>query len=50
MDELQLFTIGRTSKPFFADPVMNDKQLTMETDPGAAVSLITEQTFWKLYP
>ena len=32
MDELQLFTIGGTSKPFCADLVVNDKQLTMEID------------------
>ena len=43
--EIQLFTSGGTSKPFCADLVVNDKQLTMEIDTGAAVSLITEQTF-----
>ena len=49
IDELQLFTIGGTSKPFCADLVVNDKQHTMEIDTGAAVSLITEQTFQKPY-
>ena len=29
---------------------MNGKQLTIEIDTGAAVSLISEQTFQKLYP
>ena len=48
--ELQLFTIGGTSKPFSADIVVKDTQLTMEIDTGAAVSLITKQTFRKLYP
>ena len=46
----QLFTIGGTSKPFCADIVVNAKQLPMEIDTGAAVSLIPEQTFRKLYP
>ena len=50
MDEIQLFTIGGNSKPFCADLVVNDKQLTMEIDTGAAISFITEQTFPKLYP
>ena len=44
MDELQLFTIGGTSKPFCANLAVNDK-LTMEIETGAAVSIITEQTF-----
>ena len=30
MDELKLFTIGQTSKQFFADLVVNDKQFTIE--------------------
>ena len=50
MDQLQLPTIGGTSTPFGADLVVNDKRLTMEIDTGAAVSLITEQTFQNLYP
>ena len=44
MDELQLFSIGGTSKLFCADIVVNDKLLTMEIDTGAAVTY-TEQTF-----
>ena len=50
LDELQLFTIGATSKPLCADLAVKDKQLTMEIDTGAIESLITEQTFRKLYP
>ena len=42
MDELQLFTIGGTAKPFCADLEVTDKQLAMEIDTGVAVSLITE--------
>ena len=38
MDELQLFTIGGTCKSFCADLAVNDKQLPMEIDNGAAVS------------
>ena len=48
MDELQLFTSGATSKPFCVDLIVNNKQLTMEIDTGAAVSLITEQSFRKI--
>ena len=42
IDELQLFTIGGTSKPFCADHVVKDRQLTIEIDTDAAVSQ------WKL--
>ena len=38
MDELQLFTIGGTSKPFCADLVVNNKLLIMEIDTGATVT------------
>ena len=48
-DELQLFTIGGTSKPFCADHVVKDKQLIMEINTGAAV-LPQRRLFWKLYP
>ena len=37
MDELQIFTIGGTSKPC-DDLVVNNRQLTMEIDTGAAVT------------
>ena len=36
MGELQLFTIGGTFKLIYAD-LVNDKQLTMEIDTGAAI-------------
>ena len=38
MEELQLFTMGGTSKPFRADLVVNDKQLTMEIDWSCCVT------------
>ena len=45
MDELQLFTIGGTSKPFSADLVVNDKHLTMEIDTGADAPLLQSRQF-----
>ena len=45
MDEQQIFTTGGTSRPFCADILVNDKEFTMEIYTGAAVLLITEQTF-----
>ena len=42
MDELQIFIIGGTTKPFCENPIVNDKQLTMEIGPGAAVTYYRE--------
>ena len=42
---LNIFTIGgRSTRPIYADLVINGKQLTMEVDTGAAVSVISEET------
>ena len=47
-DEFQLYTIGAkaATRPIIVDVQINGKQLLMEVDTGAALSIISEQT-WK---
>ena len=50
--EFQQYTIGAKSatRPILVELDLNDKHVTMEVDTGAAVSLISERTYEKLFP
>ena len=49
--EFQLYTVGAKSatQPILVELDLNDKRVTMEVDTGAAVSLISEGTYKKLF-
>ena len=51
-DEFQLYTIGAKSAtcPITVDVQINGKQLPMEVDTGAALSIISERTWKKNFP
>lgn len=50
-NELQIFTVGaKSSTPISVDVLINEEQLFMEVDTGAAVSIITEQTLKAIAP
>ena len=51
-DEFQLYTIGAkaATRPIIVDVQVNGKQLLMEVDTGAALSIISEQTWKTVHP
>lgn len=50
-EEFQLFTVGaKVSSPITADLCVDGQPLTMEVDTGAALSLISEKTYKKMFP
>ena len=41
---------AQTSQPLEVDLMLDGKPLCMEVDTGAAVSLVSEKTYWSLFP
>jgi len=52
VDEFQLYTVGAKSatRPITVDVQINGKQLPMEVDTGAALSIVSKRTWKTLFP
>ena len=51
VDEAPIFKVGEKSHPpFIVELVVNDKPLILEVDPGAAVTIISQEMYKKMFP